>query len=254
MQMDNFQENDDMKEKIRNLIKQLPEDYKIIEDQVDINLQMAYFELSGKVKTNIDEESVLKARENLFIEAVTAEDKKTLLVKLASIDSIDAYRTIERFSKVAEGDLKSWGQMALLESRMLIESSFLDESQVLISSGLGGRDKKMRYFSALMTNSGKPFDELQMKIIKNEFSYFLKQYNGDSEVIEFDGSFFTIIFLMPLEADLPGFIEKVLSECNVYGNFLNDKCLLTNVKKFNKSEIIDFFNGDTEKFELNNQY
>ena len=64
---------------------------------------------------------------------------------------MECYRAIESFLEIAEEILHDWAVLALNESRMLLESKFLDESQVFISTGLGGKEEKFRYFVVLMT-------------------------------------------------------------------------------------------------------
>ena len=60
---------------------------------------------------------------------------------MAAIDDVGAYRSIEKYSKNADDELKHWSLLALQESRMLLQSKLLDQSQIFISTGLGGEGK-----------------------------------------------------------------------------------------------------------------
>ncbi len=66
---------------------------------------------------------------------------------------MECYRAIESFIEEAEEALGFLGILALNESRMLLESKILDENQVFISTGLGGKDEKLRYFVVLMSRT-----------------------------------------------------------------------------------------------------
>ncbi len=79
--------------------------------------------------------------------------KKEILARLATIEKVECYRVIEAFLEIAEEDLHDWALLALNESRMLLESKILDENQVFISTGLGGKEEKLRYFVALMSRT-----------------------------------------------------------------------------------------------------
>ncbi len=47
--------------------------------------------------------------------------------------------------------------LAFQENKMLLESSLLDENQILISTGLGGKGMKLRYFTVMQTFDRKGF-------------------------------------------------------------------------------------------------
>jgi hypothetical protein len=67
---------------------------------------------------------------------------------------------------------------------MLLQSKFLDENQVFISTGLGGKGSKLRYFVVLV-NSFDKYDKLQQKLIKTELDFFLKKHDAELEQVRF---------------------------------------------------------------------
>ena len=48
-----------------------------------------------------------------------------------------------------------------------------------------------------------------------------------------------MLMLLPLDIDLKTLFEKIIDECNQYGNFLHDNMIITNVKKLSEKEIAD---------------
>jgi len=91
-----------------------------------------------------------------------------MLVKLASINSVEAFRTIERYLKEPNHSLRDWAKLAFQESKLLLESKLLDENQVLISTGLGGKGMKLRYFTVILSDTGENLTKIQKKIINSE--------------------------------------------------------------------------------------
>jgi hypothetical protein len=61
--------------------------------------------------------------------------------------------------KMRRISLKDWAALSLQESRMTLESSLLDENQVIISTGLGGKAKKLRYFAVIAAKRRENFSE-----------------------------------------------------------------------------------------------
>lgn len=227
---------------IQDAINALPEDFSILEEQIDIELQMAYFELVKDQRNGDMEDSLIaQAKEDLYKDDVSQEGKKRLLVQIAGFDDIEAFRTIEAFHKQAGGEIKKWAVLALQESRMVIQSSLLGEQQVFISTGLGGKDQKIRYFAAMIHETfGSEFNETQKKLIESEFRFFLHESEGELEEITFSGSFAMGLFLFPLKQNLHETFKSVVDECNQYGNFLNEDVIITNVKKLTVEELNEF--------------
>lgn len=225
-------------DKIEELFGKKPDNFNIIEQQIDIQTQFDYFEESKKVKSNPPEpEEVLAEKDLLFDKEIDIEEKKRILIRLASIDSIEAYRTIERYIPVAGKEIKDWVVLALQESRSMIESSLLNESQIIISTGLGGKGKKLRYFSVLASVAKNEFTDLQKKLIEKELAFSLKKNDGELEKIEFKQHYAIILSLVPIMVSIKNIIKSVVDECNQIGNFIDEKFIVTNVKEFSLDEI-----------------
>ena len=122
-------------EQLQSLFNNNPESFNIIEEQIDIDLQMSYFKRSKKLKKkNITLATILEKVPQLYDPEIRTEEKRDILMILASIDQVEAFRAIEAFWKQAEGDIKPWASMAYRENKMMLESSLLDEKQILISN------------------------------------------------------------------------------------------------------------------------
>ncbi len=126
---------------IRKALEELPENFSILEEQIEIELQMKYFEYAEKYRNQQQAEACFENREELFKTDVNEDRKKEILSSLAMLDEVKAFRTIERFVKEAKGEIRQWAILAMQESRMLLQTSLLDEQQVFISTGLGVKDK-----------------------------------------------------------------------------------------------------------------
>ncbi len=243
---------DDIYRQIREAIDNLPDNFSILEEQIDIDMQLQYFNFSKELKSEFSKDYILKRKNDLFDETIAQEEKKNLLVLLASVNEVEAYRTIEKFVKNPAPGLKDWSILALQESRMLLQSTLLDEQQVFISTGLGGQGQRLRYFAVL--RPAEPcamFTKVQKQIIESELIFSIKNHDGIFEEIEFEDDFVKALFLMPLKSDMQEMFRAFVDECNQYGNFLNEDVILTNVRKLDIREIRSFlkneFTDDDEK-------
>ncbi|HPF52658.1 MAG TPA: hypothetical protein PK335_13840 [Draconibacterium sp.] len=232
---------------IQKALEDLPENYSILEEQIDIEIQMKYFEYSKKMREKKNPEECFEKRDELFEKSTTKERKKEILTTIAVFDDVKAYRTLEKFVGQTTGELKQWGILALQESRMLLQTSLLDEQQVFISTGLGGKGKKLRYFVVFLN---KDNDELltrsQQKLLKNELIFQLKKQDGEFESMDFTEGFSSALVMLPLNVEIKSVFQSIIDECNQYGGFLNEDLLVTNVKILSRSEIIQIINHKPE--------
>ena len=157
-------EEEDLFDKIQEMLGKLPEKLNILQEQIDINLQMEYFKAAQKNREK-PVKNIIGKKDLLFTGELTKAEKKWLLLQLASIDNVEAFRTIERFVKEGDPELREWAVLAFQESRMIIESSLLDENQVFISTGLGGKGSKLRYFIVLLSKNNQDFSEIDRKSV-----------------------------------------------------------------------------------------
>ena len=225
---------------IQKIFEDLPGNFNILEEQIDLEIQLKYFELSKKIRKVASKHDYLKESDNLFLPETEAERKKEILIGLAATDNPKAYRKIEKYLNESEKELRSWTVLALQENRMLLQTSLLDEQQFFISTGLGGKDKKLRYYIVFINrNRNGILTSTQQKLVKDELIFGLKPESGEFESIDFFEGFCTSLVLLPVTADIKEIFGNVVEECNQYGNFLEDDMIITNVKVLSRSEILE---------------
>jgi hypothetical protein len=234
---------DDIYKDIHKIFEELPDNFNILEEQIDLDVQMKYFKLSKKLKRKNAGKDFLKERDQLFLADTDTERKKEILIGLAGTDDVKAYRIIEKFLKKTDIDLRNWAVLALQENRMLIQTSLLDEQQFFISTGLGGKNRKLRYYLVFINrNRHALLTPTQQKLLKNELLFGLKNENGEFESVEFSEGICTSLVLLPVTADIQQVFRKLVDECNQYGNFLEEDMIITNVKVLSRNEIMDIIN------------
>jgi hypothetical protein len=247
-----MEDHENIYDKIKDLLGSLPNQLNVLEEKIDIELQLEYFEFSRRLKKDFDPETALNDSQKLFVTDTSIEEKKKYLARIASLDKVEAYRVIERFLKEDPGELKNWSILALQENRMLLESRLLGENHVFISTGLGGRGEKLRYFVVLFGKDAIELSELQKKIIRNEFEISLKKNKADLEELNFSGSMATILALIPMNVIIKQIFTKAIAECNQYGNFLISNFIITNVKALSFGEIREYIDNQ-KKFTSGNE-
>lgn len=240
VQIFNMQE-ENINNKINELLGKHPDRLAIIEDDIPIKTQIEYFDFANVIRKENNYENILIDKNLLFSKESTLSLKKEMLSKLACIDVPEAYRTIEKYLLTPDKKLINWAKLALFESKMLLESSLLDQNHVLISSGLGGKNNMLRYFIVVFIKEDFSFNETKKKIVVNEFDTILKKNNCETELLRFYKKYFTLKTLVPLDVNLKVTFSNAIDECNQYGDFLVDNFIVTNVKKLTNPEIIGLF-------------
>jgi hypothetical protein len=235
-----MEEHENLYEKIWEILGGDPGKLKILEHEIDMDLQMEYYDCSMKAREDRSEDWALEHMQCLAEPAFNVDLKKEILARMASVPKVECYRAIETFLEDAVEPLHSWAIMALNESRMLLESKIMDENQVFISTGLGGKDDKLRYFAVLMARANFKLTQSQKMVIKNEFEFVLKKFDGVLEESGFSGYLATVLLLLPMNHSLKSVFKEAIDECNRYGNFLHDDFIVTNVRQLSFKEIADF--------------
>lgn len=244
-------ENEFFYNNIQKAFENFPEEFNILEEQIDIEIQMQYFRFVSKIREKTDPVEILENSGELFMEETSPDRKKEILALLSVIDDVKAYRAIEKFVTLSEGPIKQWAVLALQESRILLQSSLLDEQQIFISTGLGGKGKKLRYFVVFLNSSpDTALNNTQQKLLQEELIFELEKNQGEFETINFIEGFSTALLILPLKIDIRAIFRNIVDECNQYGNFLKTDLIITNVKTLSKEEIIDLLNKKGKNNEL----
>lgn len=229
----------DILSELRNTLSQQGiETFHVLEELVPVEEQMAYFryfeQLRRENKPFVRDEEVA----TLFSPETSIDAKKRSLSLLASVPDVAAYRCIETYHEnPLEPELKNWSAMALLGSRIVLASDLSGEQQIYISSGLGGHDKRLRFFSLFTTANREDFTDFQREIIEREFRFQLQQADVEIEKFDINNNYFTILMLFSFDFDIRATLDNAVMECNQYGNFLDSRFLFTNVKVLSETEI-----------------
>ncbi|MDR0994830.1 MAG: hypothetical protein LBL81_00910 [Tannerella sp.] len=236
------EENEDILERFRHAFDVEGGQFHVVEYSVPIDVQMEYFKYSEQMRKNnihVADNEYEESRANLWDATLSPTRRKHILSALALTNNVKAYRLLEAYVKQAEPDpeIVEWAQMALMESRIMMESELLEEKQIYISTGLGGKGDKLRFFVLLLANGGQVFKDYQKQIVEREFNYALSKQNSEIERIAMHDLYIEMVLLIPMRYDIKSILSNVISECNQYGEFIADEVTITNVKELSETEI-----------------
>lgn len=242
-----MKEDNDIFKKFRDSFSKIDGHFHILEQRVPVELQMEYFKYSEQVrkeraKPDLNDMDYTAFRESLSNPESTTDYKKYILSMLATSREVKAYRMLEDYVQHPDEDVSNWAYMALMESRISLESELSDEKQIYISTGLGGKGEKLRFYVLMLSRDRKPFLEYQRKVIEREFAYFLPKADCEIERLTIGEQYVELVFLIPVRADIKLTLDKVINECNQYGDFLSDIFTITNVKELTEQEVTDIIN------------
>lgn len=234
-------------EKLQEYLGIREDSISILEENIDTDIQLEYFQHSRNLNSFKTEEEIIRDKDIIFDMQLPIDEKKSALIELASLNNVEAYRTIEKYLHQPNIKLYKWACMALQESKLKLESNLLDESKALISTGLGGKGLKLRYFIVLFTPDGEKLSQYNAQTIRKELNFYLPRCGAELEDILFEKSFASILAIIPLKVDLQELFRKIIKECNDLGDFLYDDFIITNMKAMSVDEI-------TELLCINNIY
>jgi len=217
-------------------------DVRVLEQRIPIETQMEYFKYSDNLRRHelsSDKMDFNLIHADLYSPFTSLDEKKHSLSLLALSKQVKSFRLLEQFVQRADPELSDWAYLALNESRITLESDLSDEKQIYISTGLGGRGNKLRFFLLLLSAEGKPLLEYQRQTIEKEFAFSLPQYDCELERLTIRERYIEIVFLAPIQRDIKTVIDSVMTECNQYGDFLAKAYTVTNVKELSEDEIAE---------------
>ena len=167
----------------------------------------------------------------------TEEQTGTEETKENGTASQEEEKEATEYAEAPDPEMANWAYMALMESRIVLESDLSDEKQILISTGMGGKGEKLRFYVLILANELKPFQDYQRKIVEREFPYQLEKADCEIEQLTIGEQYVAMVFLIPVLAEIKQVIERVINECNEYGNFLSSSFTITNVKELSEEEV-----------------
>jgi len=234
-------------------------EFRILEHHVPLETQLEYYKNSNRLRSvMILRKSAISAVEADYLQFVSdlqnpetsKEEKKQILSILAVSKQIKAYRILEKYQQHPDKELTDWAYMALMESRMALESEFSDERLIYISTGLGGKGNKLRFYILLLSTTGNPFLDYQRQVIEREFAYAMSNEDGEIEQLTIHDNYVEILLLAPIQADIKKILTDIVHECNQFGDFISDIVTLTNVKKLSEKEIAKILKVQNSRFKI----
>jgi len=221
----------------RQSIKGLEGNLHVLDTSIPVEKQMEYFRYSESVRIHCKNDSVTEQIEVLNSIYSSSEEKKYAMTFLAISGDIKAYRVLEAYNQNPKESLTDWASLSLLQAKIMLESEFSDERQVFISTGLGGRGNKLRFYAFFKSTGLVPFSKYQRNLIEKEIPLTLRKYQGILEEVTIKNNYFSLLFLITIQIDLKEMLKEAISECNEYGNFIDTHFVITNVKIFNQEDI-----------------
>ncbi|MDR2774929.1 MAG: hypothetical protein LBC19_09355 [Tannerella sp.] len=235
-----MKEQEDIFRRFYESFRNMEGHFHILEHRVPVEQQMAYFKYSDRIRKDIDsmkDDDYQRYIVDLRSDELSRDEKKRILSILASSKQVRAYRVLEKYLQNPDPQLINWAYMALMESRITLESELSGEKQVYISTGLGGKDGKLRFYVLILSFGGEVFLDYQREVIEKEFGYLLPKDNCEIERLTIGDKYVELVFLIPVRTDIRKILENVINECNLYGNFLSEVFTVTNVKELDKEEV-----------------
>ncbi|MDR0681099.1 MAG: hypothetical protein LBG15_04510 [Dysgonamonadaceae bacterium] len=233
-----MKDDNDVFKEFQQSLSGLDGTFHVLETSVPIERQMEYFRYSEKVRANkTKKETVERQIEVLNANNSTYEEVKYAMTFLAISGDVKAYRALETYSKDPQEDLSDWVALSLLQAKITLEYEFSNEKQVFISTGLGGKGTKLRFFTFFKSEKLCPFSKYQCDLIEKEFSFAIHKNKGILEEIKVKSNYFTLLFLIDMQVDIKILLKNTVSECNEYGNFIDNSFIITNVRIYSEEEI-----------------
>jgi hypothetical protein len=236
--LENMRNDIDTFNKFQDSLKGLGRNLQVLDTTISVNKQMEYFKFIEHVRQNIPEdENVDELIEILNAEDTTFSEMKYVMARLAISGDVKAYRVLENYNKTPRTDLIEWSALSVLQAKITLEAEFSEEKQVFISTGLGGKGDKLRFYAFFKSADLEAFSAYQRDLIEKEFLFSINKHQAILEEINIESNYFTLLFLMKLQENIQNALGEALVECNQYGAFISPQFIITNVKIFNEQDI-----------------
>ena len=236
-----MEDQEEILKKIYDSFQHEGKQFHVLENRVPFEQQKEYFLYSLAIRQRrrkrLNDNDYIRYEEKLENVNLSKDEKKKILTILALSSEIRAFRLLEKYLQHPDEDLTYWASMALIESRMAIETELTEEQQIYISTGLGGKNGKLRFYVLILSSQEASFVDYQRTIIEKEFRYFFPEFDCEIERLSIHDNYVELVFLIPFAANMKKMFETVIAECNLYGNFRLILFAATNIKEFNQNEI-----------------
>ena len=218
-------------EEIRDILESFPEKFNIMERGIKLNVQKEYIELHEKLDfEEIKGSGMIGSLEKIIKKSENILEKKKALISLGHVGTIESYKSLEKIYKHTDDELRDWVLMAIQENIMSLENYVNEETIGMISTGLGGKGDKLRYYFAVVSKSCEPFTKSQQDIIKNEYESICKENRTEIEKINFNLDYAELIILMPMDVALDTIVAGGIKRSNEFGDFIAEDYYAANTE------------------------
>ena len=233
-----------------NSLQGLQGNFHVLEQQVPVKRQIAYFKFSGKLRREQPPSSFPfsdERVEEIYTDLLNVEEdeynmgkaeKRHLLSLLAISHSVKAFRCLQSYIEHPDPDVADWAAMALMECQLALESELSDEKQIYIATAMGGKGQKLRFSVVFYAKWGTSFLPYQRQTIEDELAFHLSQADCEIEQLKITDCYVQLRCLIPIKTDVQTLLNKVLMGCNEFGNFLENGYTISNVNELTEEEIL----------------
>ncbi|MEW4923375.1 hypothetical protein [Algibacter sp. 2305UL17-15] len=214
---------------IQKILESIPDEFRVIESEIYQDKIKEFYKISKQI-----DDKQLEIEENL----IQLSDKENL-VRLADIGDVKSYRKIEKIIKNNNNpEFKEFANVALKFARMNLEHQLSDEPIAFISSGLGGKGNKLRYYFVLRSKENIGPEREQK--LKDELIIICNHSDSEFESIENFWSYVLIKVLVSFEFAIGNVIDELIEKCQ----FCDKDYFCTNVERPSKELIEQWINGE----------
>ena len=211
------------KSEIENLLKSIPNDFRAMENKISTKAIDEYYEIANELKGKNKAEII--QNQNKWRELKFSKEVKELLVYLSEIGDVKSYRKIEKIMKSGKSEILDFSYVALKFARLNLENNLFNEPIGFISTELGGKGNKLRYYFVVKSKD-KIEKEKESKLI-NELKNICNQDYSEIEEIENHGRYILVKILVSIDIAIGNIIEKLTNKCV----FLDEEYICDNVEK-----------------------
>ena len=237
MKEDNNKKNEDPFKEFQNSLDNIDGNLHVLDTNLPVEEQMAYFKYSDEVRKNSEDTNVEKQIEILHNDNSFLEEIKYAITYLAISGNVKAYRELENYTGKENDFLTDWLKLARLQAKITLESEFLEEKQIFISTGLGGKGSMLRFFAFFKSTDLIIFSDYQRNLIEKEILFSIQKHKGILEKTTIADNYFTIVFLIDIRKNIRNVLREAVDECNQYGHFINSGFIVSNIKTYTQEEI-----------------
>jgi len=215
----------------------------VLEDRINAQSFFDFLEVQSSFKNHkINEKLFLKNIKEIENKGTPIIRKKAFLSLLSQIKKVEIYRFLENFAKKADPDIKDWALLAYAESNAQLRKFLTNEDAIVIVSGLGGKNNKVRFFTLFYDENKKNLDQGQINLIKTELKYLLEKYNFELEEFKHKDFWFSFTSLFSLDnEEIEHFAREFIEIIRGYGINLSKNFLLNNIEEIEEEVISEIF-------------